>query len=347
MHYITTCLLLTATLSFSNSPSKNFPDKKKQELKPLTFRTAIPPATSYLSLKLLNQQAELNISAEKRLAEEAGAIGLTQTGLSKSTAEKIARCSVAALNDIHSSHSPSNSIKTAGKTFLSEIMLDEIEDLLSIIPCSNTENNVLFQSGKLVTKSIARHCLDKELANVDSWYPAPLKYDLPNLDLDYESDFDSEEEREDLVERINGFTTFFIQRASQKFLAKKLVETTGKDTYLSVHQLPLITAGDIAAATVTGVTSHAFENHKPKETAKLIGKEFTVNKMTAAELGLFKKCWHHGVNNYHAIAAIDKWIHNHQKVVALSEKLLEEFAIPSINENLLEKLLRSISQPRN
>ena len=100
MRYVTVFLLLTATLSFSkNQPSKTSPDP--QEPKSLTFRTAIPPVASYLSLKLLNQQVKSDIPAEKRLIEEVGTIGLTQTGLSKSIAEKIARCSVAAINDVY------------------------------------------------------------------------------------------------------------------------------------------------------------------------------------------------------------------------------------------------------
>jgi len=343
MRYLAICLLFTATLSFSKNPPSKIPlDQQKSESASLIVCTAIPPVASYLSLKLLNKKTRLDIPAEKRLVEEVGAIGLTQTGLSKSTAEKIARCSVAALCDVRSSHSPSSGIKTAGKTLVSELLLDEAEDMLTIIPFPNTENNILFQSGKLVVKGIARHYLDKGLTNIGDWYPTNLRYYLNIPDLNNESDFFSEEEWKKIVECAKTLTTFFIQKASTKFIAEKLIQTTGKNTYLSVDQLPIITANDVATATVTGITSTAFLKNNPKKTAKLIGKEFVLNKMFSVESNLLKKYWHSGINNSRVIATIDKWVHHHPKIVALPKFLLKNFSIPQINETLFEQLLRSI-----
>ena len=129
---------------------------------------------------------------------------------------------------------------------------------------------------------------------------------------------------------IAGFT-------AKKIIAKKIIQTTGRNTYLSVRQLPLITVQDIVNFTVTGITYTAFSKIGIKKTAILIG----------AELGLLKKGWHRGVNNSHvAITAIDKWAHRHQKIISWSQFILAE-TIFSINSGLLEKLLCSISQSSN
>lgn len=319
-------LLLASLLVFSNNTIFNLPSEPNKK-ESLTFRTIIPPVASYVSLKLLNQQKKFAIPAEKIVIEEIGAIGLTQAGLSKPTAEKITRCSIAIVNDKEFPSSPQHHLESAGKVLLSEIIIDEIED--SYFP-PNTEDNTALQTGKLIAKGLARHYLDNQFDDINDWYPAPPPF------LQFDNKFVSSD-------AINpeGFEkqllTLMINYGTKAFIAKKLIEITGQHTYLSIKQLPVITAGDIAAATVTGVTSHYFEHNSSEKTSKKIGKEFVVNKIVATELGIIKRCWRYGVNNLNVLKSINKWHKNHPKITWV-QKNLAEYTLTACTNKLLEEL---------
>ncbi len=319
-------LLLATTLIFLNNRILNYPSEPNKK-EPLTFHTIIPPAVTYASLKLLNKKKKFALPAEKIVIEEIGAIGLTQAGLSKPTAEKITRCSIAIVNDKEFPSSPQHHLESAGKVLLSEIIIDEIED--SYFP-PNTEDNTALQTGKLIAKGLARHYLDNQFDDMSDWYPAPPPF------LQFDNKFYSSDEinPEDFDKQL---LTLLINCSTKTFIAKKLREIIGQHTYLSIKQLPVITADDIAAATVTGVTCHYFEQNSPKKTSKKIGKEFVVRKMVATELGIIKRCWHYGVNNLNVLKSIDKWHKNHPKITWV-QKNLAEYTLTAYTNKFLEEL---------
>ena len=352
MFYVITYLLLTTAISFANPPSAKTNISKKQPL-PFTFRTVASPLISYASLKFLNQQTNLNVSAEKMLLEEAITTGITQTGLSNFTAKKIAHCSAAVIKKIYEDprgitkkYSTSGYAKTAGKTFLRELLLDDLHELLlDKVPfLFNTENKILFQSGKLVAKFFARHLIDQQFTDIGSWYPTNLR--SPNFAL---LNDDSEDAcKKNLLKCMKGLLTLFIQNTLIKFTEKKLAQITGKDTYLSVRKIPLVTANDLAVTTVVCVESAVFSsNNTHRTTAELMAKTFVLNKMVAAEQSILKKYWHSGVKKYRTIATIDLWLHNHPNTITAPQFILSEYVIPPANSTVLTQLLKKIQGSKN